>query len=92
MPVAATTNAPRLWAVFTASRIRVEGVVPPRLRLMIRAPCSAAQTMPAATAVVGPLPAASRTLTGMIRACQAIPATPWPLSVAAAAMLATWVP
>ena len=64
----------------------------PSDRLTTPAPLATAQSMPAAMASSEPDPSAPRTRTGMIRAPGAVPATPMPLPVTAAAMPATWVP
>ena len=64
----------------------------PRLRLMMSAPRSVAQMMPRATSPESPDPASFRTLTGMIDAPGATPATPMPLLAVAAMVPATCVP
>ena len=54
-PAAAATRHPLFQAYWTALFRVVEEELPPRLRLMIRAPLSAAQVMPAATLASVPL-------------------------------------
>ncbi len=65
---------------------------PATLRLTILAPRSTAKLTPLAMVDAVPDSLRSSTRTGMMRASGATPATPAPLSVAAAAMPAIWVP
>ena len=92
LPAAATTRAPELVAYVTASQTVREYAVEPRLTLITRAPESAAQMIPLATAATLPLPDASSTFTGITGAVKATPAPPARLFAAAAAMPATCVP
>jgi hypothetical protein len=64
----------------------------PSDRLITLAPCVVAQSMPAATPLSLPDAWLSRTLTGMIVASKARPATPMPLLVHSAMVPVTWVP
>jgi hypothetical protein len=100
LPAAATTTTPLERAYSTASVASVIAPVissactpgsAPRLRLMTSAPWSADQRMPAAISSKLP-PSSVRTLTASRFASGAVPATPVPLFVVAAAMPATCVP
>jgi hypothetical protein len=66
--------------------------VPLKLMLTTRAPWSAAQVSPEATADHEQLPEVSHTRTGMTEQDQQTPATPTPLLVSAPMMPATSVP
>lgn len=93
LPAAATTTTP---AAVASALIPRSGSActpgsAPRLRLMTSVPFAVAQRMPAAISPNVP-PSSVRTFTGMTMASRATPAIPMPLSVAAAAIPATWVP
>ncbi len=90
-PAAATTTEP-LRSAYCIAIWMPGDAPPPRLRLMTRAPWSAAQTIPAATFDDTPLPFASSTRTGRMRTLGAAPAMPRPLFTRAAMIPATCVP
>jgi hypothetical protein len=100
LPAAATTTTPFERAYSIASVASVIAPVissactpgsAPRLRLMTSAPWSADHRMPAAISSKEP-PSSVRTLTASSLASGAVPATPVPLFVVAAAIPATCVP
>ena len=101
LPTAATTSAPFLCAYAIASASSGEYVSrsasdgsrrPPKLRLITRAPESAAQRMARTSASSGIPPSGATTLATTSRADSAMPAMPSPFSTLAAISPATNVP
>ncbi len=92
LPAAITIVTPFPDAYCIAWSSVEDGLVPPRLRLITLAPWSAAQVMPASTALYVPLPLWSSTRTGRMRTPGAAPEIPLPLTGSAAMMPATNVP